>query len=201
MYTEPRPETTASSARPERRGVSRLSVIEAAKEAVKTIDLADRLCGPGQLRRIGERWVERCPLPGHDERTPSFTVFVETNSWYCFGACQKGGDVVDLAAVAWGIDNAATAAAEVLLAFGYEIPPRPASWHRKQERQKPVRDGIEAARMQLARKRLYRRFFAPLVETGEDPAVRASDEQALWEATEPLARHLVANMTGGGAKL
>jgi hypothetical protein len=55
-------------------------VIEAAKEAVPTIDLADLLCGPGKMRRAGDRWVARCPLPGHEDRTPSFTVYTETNS-------------------------------------------------------------------------------------------------------------------------
>ena len=107
-------------------------MIEEAKAEVPTVELARRLCG--EMRQVGARWVARCPLPGHDDRTPSFTVFAETNSWYCFGACQEGGDVVDLASHAWGIDNPATAAAEVLLTFGHEIPPRPPSWFRKQGR-------------------------------------------------------------------
>jgi hypothetical protein len=72
--------TTSTPSRPERRGVSRKPVIEAAKEAVPTIDLADLLCGLGKMRRAGDRWVARCPLPGHEDRTPSFTVYTETNS-------------------------------------------------------------------------------------------------------------------------
>lgn len=173
-------------------------MIEEAKEKVATIDLADRLCGPGQLKRMGEKWTARCPLPDHSDKTPSFVVYPETDSFFCFG-CLRGGDVIELARRAWGYERheVAMAAADLLRAFDYETPSRPTSWHRKQERQKPVRDGIEAVKMQLARKRLYRRFFAPLVESVEDPALRASDEQALWEATEPLARHMVANMMGG----
>lgn len=34
-----------------------------------------------------------CPL--HKEKTPSFKVYLKTNSWYCFG-CHEGGNVVDL---------------------------------------------------------------------------------------------------------
>src|SRR5687768_4887041 len=92
----------ARSRRPERRVVSRRTVIEEAKEKVRVIDLADLLCGPDKMRKVDQRWVAKCPIPGHDERTPSFTVYLETNSWFCFGACQRGGDVVDLAAAAWG---------------------------------------------------------------------------------------------------
>lgn len=35
----------------------------------------------------------KCPL--HDEDTPSFRYFSETNSYYCFG-CGSGGDVIKL---------------------------------------------------------------------------------------------------------
>jgi len=35
----------------------------------------------------------RCPF--HDERTASLKVFKD-NHWWCFGACQEGGDVIDL---------------------------------------------------------------------------------------------------------
>jgi len=37
-------------------------------------------------------WAQ-CPL--HDEDTPSFKFFEETNSYYCFG-CRSGGDIITL---------------------------------------------------------------------------------------------------------
>ncbi len=43
------------------------------------------------LRRAGGNLVGRCPF--HSEKTPSFTVFPATSSYYCFG-CGAGGDVV-----------------------------------------------------------------------------------------------------------
>ncbi|MEL6906408.1 MAG: CHC2 zinc finger domain-containing protein, partial [Planctomycetota bacterium] len=33
-----------------------------------------------------------CPF--HDERTPSFKIDPAMGTWYCFGACRKGGDVI-----------------------------------------------------------------------------------------------------------
>lgn len=35
-----------------------------------------------------------CPLPGHDDRTPSFVLYPDGHAW-CFG-CQRGGDVLKL---------------------------------------------------------------------------------------------------------
>lgn len=33
-----------------------------------------------------------CPF--HADRTPSMQLFIKTNTWYCFGACGRGGDVI-----------------------------------------------------------------------------------------------------------
>ena len=77
--------------------------------------------------------------------------------------------------------------------FGHDLPNRPDSYFRKQERQRPVRDAIEAAKFEHLRRRLYRRFFEPLVLTIEDEEDRALDEQAFWEATRPMAQILVGN--------
>jgi DNA primase len=174
---------------PERRGVSRRTIIDEAKAKVRTIDLADLLCGPGQMRQVGERWVAKCPLPGHDERTPSFTVYAAKNSWFCFGACLKGGDVVDLAAAAWGYGRGemAMAAADLLREFGHEIPPRPAGWYRKNARQAPVRDAIERVRIEYLRRRLFRWIFAPMIQRIEDEDERAQEAERVWEDTEKLA--------------
>ncbi len=43
------------------------------------------------LRRRGKNLVGLCPF--HNEKTPSFTVYPETGSFYCFG-CGVGGDVI-----------------------------------------------------------------------------------------------------------
>lgn len=181
----------------ERRGASRRSVIDLAKERVPVIDLADLLCGPGKLRRVGNKWVGQCPIPDHEDKTPSFTCYPETNSWWCFG-CQRGRDVVDLASHVWGIDNPATAAGETLLTFGHEVPPRPSAWFRKFERQKPVRDAIGRARFDHLRRRLFRTFFAPSLNRIEDLEEREAEARILWEAAGLLTRMMVERLGKAG---
>ena len=41
-----------------------------------------------QLRRRGKNLTGLCPF--HSEKTPSFTVYPDTQSFYCFG-CGAGG--------------------------------------------------------------------------------------------------------------
>ena len=43
------------------------------------------------LKRRGSNLVGLCPF--HNEKTPSFTVYPENGSFYCFG-CGAGGDVI-----------------------------------------------------------------------------------------------------------
>ncbi|MGN0526494.1 MAG: DNA primase [Acutalibacteraceae bacterium] len=45
-----------------------------------------------ELKRRGRTLVGLCPF--HNEKTPSFTVYPETNSYYCFG-CGTGGEVIN----------------------------------------------------------------------------------------------------------
>ncbi len=44
-----------------------------------------------QLKRKGKNLTGLCPF--HSEKTPSFTVYPESQSFYCFG-CGAGGDVI-----------------------------------------------------------------------------------------------------------
>jgi CHC2 zinc finger len=170
----------------ERRGghtrpASARRVIDAAKRLVPVLDLAQLLAGPTALRRMGaDRWTALCPLLDHSEKTPSFVVYPEDRGWYCYG-CLRGGDVVKLAAFAWGIDRADVAAAEVLLAFGHPVPARPDTWHAKQKRQEKARLALEQARIGRVQRRIYRWIFAPIVASFEDADERRAEEIAAWE--------------------
>ncbi len=54
-------------------------------------DIESVLSSYMDLKRRGKNLVGLCPF--HNEKTPSFTVYPETQSYYCFG-CGAGGDVV-----------------------------------------------------------------------------------------------------------
>lgn len=45
------------------------------------------------LQKVGSRL--RCCCPFHNEKTPSFIINTNTNSWHCFGACSEGGDAIE----------------------------------------------------------------------------------------------------------
>jgi len=44
-----------------------------------------------------------CPFQGHDERSPSCTLYLDENRVWCFG-CNRGGDVIDLVQLVLGVD-------------------------------------------------------------------------------------------------
>lgn len=167
-------------------------MIDAAKAAVPTIDLADRLCGPAKMRRVGAERVGRCPPPDHPDRVPSFAVNPEKNVWYCHG-CLRGGDVIELARFAWGYSKAevAMAAANLLHEFGHPIPQRPKSWYRKQARQKPIRAAIDEAKLLHLQRHVFR-IFKPLLEEISDEEERRAETQYLQDAAGEIAILMLA---------
>lgn len=55
------------------------------------VDIEQLIGGYVQLRRRGKNLTGLCPF--HSEKTPSFTVYPESQSFYCFG-CGAGGDAI-----------------------------------------------------------------------------------------------------------
>jgi DNA primase len=54
------------------------------------------------LSKAGRTYKALCPF--HNEKTPSFVVFPDTQSWHCFGACGIGGDLFGFVMKQEGLD-------------------------------------------------------------------------------------------------
>ncbi len=74
---------------------------EIIEEIVARTDISDLIGSYVTLKRAGSNMNGLCPF--HSERTPSFTVFSKSNSFYCFG-CGAGGDSISFVMRAENLD-------------------------------------------------------------------------------------------------
>ena len=61
------------------------------QEVVRRNDIEEVVGQYVKLRRTGRTMTGLCPF--HNEKTPSFVVYPDTQSFYCFG-CGAAGDVI-----------------------------------------------------------------------------------------------------------
>lgn len=67
-------------------------------EGIEAVDYVFRLTGD-EPNRAG---YLHCPLPDHDERTPSFHC--KETRWRCYG-CGRWGSIYELAGLLWGLER------------------------------------------------------------------------------------------------
>src|SRR5216684_508173 len=71
-------------------------------ETIKAkIDVVEEIGLVVALQKAGKSYRGHCPF--HNERTPSFHVFAESQTWRCFG-CNEGGDVFTFVEKQQGLD-------------------------------------------------------------------------------------------------
>jgi len=129
------------------------------------------------LKRSGRLMQACCPF--HEENTASFKVDPERETWRCYGACDRGGDVIQFVMEAEGVDfmDALRLMAE---ACGEEMPARGFSHDGGDAKRKKdqLRDCLDRAQ------RLFQRTLAS--PEGE-PARRYLAERGLTPGTtEPF---------------
>jgi DNA primase len=105
-------------------------------------DIVDIVSKHVELKRAGRNYKALCPF--HTEKTPSFVVFPESQTWRCFGACSEGGDVFGFLMKKNGWDfgeTLRTLAAQV----GVELRPHTPDQIRRQEANTRLYDLLDAA--------------------------------------------------------
>ncbi len=65
-----------------------MSTVDDVKQRIDIVDLISQYV---TLKKAGRSFIALCPF--HVERTPSFHVDPQRQTWHCFGACGTGGDI------------------------------------------------------------------------------------------------------------
>ncbi len=116
-----------------------MSVIDEVKDRLDIVEVVSSYL---QLNKSGRNYKALCPF--HSEKTPSFVVFPESQRWYCFGACNEGGDVFNFVMKMEGWDFR-TALEELARRAGVELRPQTPAQEQAAEEADRLREVLAAA--------------------------------------------------------
>ncbi len=112
------------------------------EEITHRTDIVDLIGGYVNLKRAGSNYNGLCPF--HSEKTPSFTVFPSSQSFYCFG-CGAGGDAITFTMKSENLDY--PSALELMAKrAGITIPQDPKDQARGMSRQRVYDMNLAAAK-------------------------------------------------------
>ncbi len=111
-------------------------------EVKDRLDIVELISSYLRLDKSGRNYKALCPF--HSEKTPSFVVFPESQRWYCFGACNEGGDIFNFVMKMEGWDFR-TALEELAAQAGVELEPRSPAQAEAEELADRLRDVLGAA--------------------------------------------------------
>jgi DNA primase len=149
--------------------------IRAAKEGIDLLSVAQDLT---TLRKKGERWRGKCPICDNGAHSDAFSLDDKLGLWHCF-ACGSGGDLVRLVEL-WGPFTLPEAVAWIGHRYGLDLPERPESWYRKQDRQARLRQAVIEERREIKRRRLFKYLILPEIEKLPE-ADQAREAERSWE--------------------
>lgn len=174
----------------QQRGISFRSSVEAIKDAVP---LEDYAAGLTDLKNAGGNLVGLCPLPDHEEKTPSFHVYPDGH-FHCYG-CEAHGDVLDLHQLAHGHAEKWEALVSLAMDRGVELPGRSEGRKNRDARRAAMLSAVLRMRADVINEKLFRVFVLPVIdacygsEAGHTPSGVSERERELekrWREWERL---------------
>ncbi len=149
-----------------------MSVIDDVKDRLDLVEVVSHYL---QVNKSGRNFKALCPF--HSEKTPSFVVFPETQHWYCFGACNEGGDLFNFVMKVEGWDFR-TALEELAKQAGVELKPRTPAEEEAAEEADRLRGLLAAAA----------RYYHEILCSGPEAAVARRYVEARGLTDETVVR-------------
>ncbi len=144
--------------------------LEEVKQRNPLTDLISRVV---PLKRAGSNMVGCCPF--HSEKTPSFTVFPATSSYYCFG-CGAGGDAISFVMQSEGLEYR-EAVEQLAMRAGIPLEEEP------DRRGIPAAPAVKKERLYAINKQAARFFYAALLSPAGERARAYLQKRQFSETT------------------